>query len=170
MLETVEEMLESIKWLKVLGYSNQFTIHRELVQDKAERDRVLEAATRAVDQDADLRRWKDKLAKVRREAVRIQEETGVAFDASQADETHAEGLVHSAAELTPAVADDTQAQSVEASKPKVQKPTAPKPKKPTAKASKIQPARAASARKKPGRRGGSRTGSGDDAAGRSADA
>lgn len=69
--EMVEEMLEQIRWLYVLGYSNQYLVAQKLNLDKAERDKILEAATRAVDKDAKLHEWQERLARIKGEATRI---------------------------------------------------------------------------------------------------
>ena len=45
----LEEVLESMRWMQILAYTNQYLLHEKLEVTKAERDRILEAATRAVD-------------------------------------------------------------------------------------------------------------------------
>ena len=72
--ELVEEMLEQMRWLWVLGYSNQYLLNQKLKLTKEERDKVLEAATRAVDKDDKLHRWQQRLAQIKGEAVHIKRE------------------------------------------------------------------------------------------------
>lgn len=67
LLELVEELLDAHRWLQVLGFANQFMLTEKLGMTAAERDQVLEAATRAVDKDARLVAWRQRLAQVRRE-------------------------------------------------------------------------------------------------------
>lgn len=67
LLELVEELLEAHRWLQILGFANQFVLADKLAMTQAERDRVLEAATRAVDKDARLGDWRARLARVKEE-------------------------------------------------------------------------------------------------------
>lgn len=67
LLELVEELLDAHRWLQVLGFANQFVLTEKLGLTAAERDKVLEAATRAVDKDARLVDWRQRLARVRSE-------------------------------------------------------------------------------------------------------
>ncbi len=70
--ELVEEMLDTFRWLQILAYSNQYMINRKLRVDAAERDNVLEAATRAVEGDKKLHEWRRRLALLKRETVQIK--------------------------------------------------------------------------------------------------
>ena len=70
--ELVEEMLDTFRWLQILAYSNQYMINRKLKVDAAERDNVLEAATRAVEGDKKLHEWRRRLARLKRETVQIK--------------------------------------------------------------------------------------------------
>ncbi len=72
MAEVLEEVLDSLRWQQILGYSNQFLMTRHLDIDRAERDRVLEAATRAVEKDRRLHEWQTRLARVKSEVERIR--------------------------------------------------------------------------------------------------
>lgn len=72
LIELLEEMLESFRWQQVLGYSNQFLLNRMLDVPEDERDRILEAATRAVEKDARLHEWQDRLARIKGEALDMQ--------------------------------------------------------------------------------------------------
>jgi hypothetical protein len=65
LLELVEELLDAHRWLQVLGYANQFVLNEKLQIAPEERDRVLEAATRAVDKDARLADWRQRAAQLR---------------------------------------------------------------------------------------------------------
>lgn len=65
LLEVLEEVLESLRWQQVLGYANQFLLDRHVRVEPDERDRVLDAAVRAVDKDKHLRDWRDRLARLR---------------------------------------------------------------------------------------------------------
>lgn len=68
--ELVEEMVEQMRWLWVLGYSNQYLVQQTLKVDKAERDKILEAATRSVEKDQKLHEWQERLARIKDEALR----------------------------------------------------------------------------------------------------
>ena len=70
--EIVEEMLDTFRWLQILAYSNQYMINRKLKVDAAERDNILEAATRAVEGDKKLHDWRRRLARVKGETVQIK--------------------------------------------------------------------------------------------------
>jgi hypothetical protein len=83
LLELVEEMLEAQRWLQVLGFANQFMLTEKLAVTAAERDRVLEAATRAVDKDARLASWRQRLARVK--AALAAAEAGRRQEAEAAD-------------------------------------------------------------------------------------
>src|SRR5262245_1446173 len=78
LLELVQELLEAHRWLQILGFANQFALTDKLALAPAERDRILEAATRAVDKDARLQRWRQSLARVRAELARAETARSVA--------------------------------------------------------------------------------------------
>jgi hypothetical protein len=63
--ELLDEVLDEVRWLQILGYANQYLVNRFVKIDAAERDRILEAATRAVDKDAKAHEWRDRLARVK---------------------------------------------------------------------------------------------------------
>lgn len=67
LLELVDELLDAHRWLQVLGYANQFLLQDKLKVSQADRDRVLEAATRAVDKDARLSDWRARVDRLRKE-------------------------------------------------------------------------------------------------------
>ncbi|MEM7202489.1 MAG: hypothetical protein AAF628_19610 [Planctomycetota bacterium] len=74
--EMLEEVLDHVRWLWILGYGNQYLVGQKLKVDKAERDRVLEAATRAVDRDKKLHEWRERLAQLKGEVVRAKRDIG----------------------------------------------------------------------------------------------
>lgn len=74
LLELVEELLEAHRWLQVLGYANQFVLAQKVKMTDAERDSILEAATRAVDKDARLERWRERLGRLKGEVLAIKRE------------------------------------------------------------------------------------------------
>lgn len=65
LLELVDELLDAHRWLQVLGYANQFLLQDKLKVSQADRDRVLEAATRTVDKDARLADWRARVDRLR---------------------------------------------------------------------------------------------------------
>ena len=72
LVELLDEMLEAMRWLQVLGWSNQFLLQDKLGVDAEERDRVVAAAARAVEADQKLHEWRARLAAIRGEIVRIE--------------------------------------------------------------------------------------------------
>ena len=65
MLQMLEEILERFRWLQVLAHTQSFLLREKLKLDDAELDKVLKAATRAVDQDATWHRWQEGLARLK---------------------------------------------------------------------------------------------------------
>ena len=65
LVELVHELIEAHRWLQILGFANQFALAERLNLPVADRDRILEAATRAVDKDARLQGWRQRLTRVR---------------------------------------------------------------------------------------------------------
>jgi len=86
MAEVVEEILEHLRWQSVLGYSNQYLVSQHLQVDKAERDKILEAATRAVEKDGKIADWRERLARIKNEIVEAQRAIGRAETEMQAGE------------------------------------------------------------------------------------
>lgn len=74
LLDLVEELLEAHRWLQVLGYANQFVLAQKVKMTDAERDSILEAATRAVDKDARIERWRERLGRLKGEVLAIKRE------------------------------------------------------------------------------------------------
>ena len=77
--EVLEEVLDELRWMRILAYSNQYLLNRFVKVDPAERDRVLEAATRAVEKDSKLHEWRDRIAQVTARAVEIKRRMGRAM-------------------------------------------------------------------------------------------
>ncbi|MCC6784156.1 MAG: hypothetical protein IT457_15040 [Planctomycetes bacterium] len=69
--ELLDEVLEELRWVRILAYGNQYLLNRHVKLDAAERDRVLEAATRAVEKDGKLVEWRERLAQVRAGALHV---------------------------------------------------------------------------------------------------
>ena len=69
MLEIMEEVLERFRWLQILSHAQSFLLREKLGISDEELDRVLEAATRAVDQDASFERHLDGIARLKAQVV-----------------------------------------------------------------------------------------------------
>jgi hypothetical protein len=61
----LDEVLDELRWLQILGYANQYLVNRTAKVDADERDRILEAAIRAVDKDAKVHEWRERLARIK---------------------------------------------------------------------------------------------------------
>lgn len=72
LVELLAEVLDHLRWMQILAYSNQYLVNDMLQVDKAERDRILEAATRAVEKDHKLHEWQQRLAGLKGEMHRIR--------------------------------------------------------------------------------------------------
>lgn len=72
--ELLGEVLDELRWTRILAYSNQFLLSKHVDVSTEERDRILEAATRAVDQDQRLRAWHERLGQLKGEIGRIRPE------------------------------------------------------------------------------------------------
>ena len=70
LVELLGEVLETLRWTQVLGYSNQFLLAEKLAIPAAERDRVLAAAARAAAQEQKLALWRQRLARIAQELQR----------------------------------------------------------------------------------------------------
>ena len=66
-------MLDSLGWMRILAYSNQYLMNQKLEIEKAEQDQILEAATRAVDKDHKLHEWNERLARLKQGVADIQQ-------------------------------------------------------------------------------------------------
>lgn len=74
--ELLAEVLDNLRWMQILAYSNQYLVNDKLEVDKAERDRILEAATRAVEKDHKIHEWQDRLARLKSEIQDLQRRIG----------------------------------------------------------------------------------------------
>lgn len=72
----LEEMLERLRWQEILAHANQFLMTEKLQVSKQERDRILEASTRAVDRDGKLHQWRERLGRLKGELHRRQQTLG----------------------------------------------------------------------------------------------
>lgn len=57
LVELLEEVLDSMRWMQV---------------SQVERDQILEAASRAVDQDQKMHEWQERVGRLKTEIVNIQ--------------------------------------------------------------------------------------------------
>lgn len=65
MLEMLEEILERFRWLQVLAHTQSYLLREKLKISEEELDRVLEAASRAVDKDACWQGWQEGLGRLK---------------------------------------------------------------------------------------------------------
>ena len=70
--ELLHEVLDDLRWMQILAYSNQYLLSHKLDVDQAERDQILEAATRAVDKDQKFHQWRQRLDRLKSELSNIQ--------------------------------------------------------------------------------------------------
>jgi hypothetical protein len=72
LVEMIEEVLDSMRWMQILAYTNQYLLNQKLKVTKEERDRILEAATRAVDKDQKIHEWQDRIDQLKGEITNIK--------------------------------------------------------------------------------------------------
>ena len=72
LVELVQEMMQDLRWMQILAYSNQYLLNRKLEVTDSERNQILEAATRAVDKDAKLHEWNERLDRLKAELHNIK--------------------------------------------------------------------------------------------------
>ena len=72
LLDLVQEMMHDLRWMQILAYSNQYLLNRKLEVTDAERNQILEAATRAVDKDGKLHEWNERLDRLKAELHNIK--------------------------------------------------------------------------------------------------
>lgn len=72
LVELLEEVLDSMRWIQVLAYTNQYLLNEKLAVSQEERDQILEAATRAVDENQKMHEWQDRLGRLKFEISNIQ--------------------------------------------------------------------------------------------------
>lgn len=65
MLELLESVLERFRWLQVLAHTQSYLLREKLRIPQEELDRVLEAASRTVDRDAQQRAWNEEFARIK---------------------------------------------------------------------------------------------------------
>ncbi len=70
--ELLEEVLDSVRWLQVLGYTNQYLMGQKLKVSQEERDKILEAAARTVEKDRKQHEWRDRLARLKGEIAQVK--------------------------------------------------------------------------------------------------
>jgi vacuolar-type H+-ATPase subunit D/Vma8 len=87
LVEMLQEMLADMRWMQILAYTNQYLLSQKLSVTDAERDQILEAATRAVDKDSKMHEWNDRLARLKAEIAKIKRQVGSALAPSDGEET-----------------------------------------------------------------------------------
>ncbi|MCC6670750.1 MAG: hypothetical protein IT458_06805 [Planctomycetes bacterium] len=75
----LEEVLDQVRWLKVLGYANQHLLGEHLKIPAAERDRILAAAARAVEDDRQEHAWRARIAALKEAFLRQRRELRLAL-------------------------------------------------------------------------------------------
>ncbi len=105
LIALLEEVLERFRWLQVLAHTQSFLLREKLKIPEHELESVLEAASRTVDKDAQLRSWQEELGRlkggvkearrsIRRERKQLKREAKSARDsapgANDGDESSAE--------------------------------------------------------------------------------
>lgn len=87
LLELLEEILEEVRWSRILGFSNQFLMTRRLDVAREERDAILEAATRAAEADGKMGGWSSRLQAIRARLGQVERELeGPAGEAAEGTE------------------------------------------------------------------------------------
>ena len=72
LVELLEEVLDKMRWMQVLAYSNQYLLNEKLEVGPDERDHILAASTRAVDEDQVMGGWRQRLEGLKAEIANIQ--------------------------------------------------------------------------------------------------
>lgn len=62
--ELLGEILLALRWNQVLGWGNQYLLNQRLEVGPEERDRVMRAASAAVEADGQLRDWTERLRRI----------------------------------------------------------------------------------------------------------
>ena len=76
LVEMLQEILDDVRWMQILAYTNQYLLNEKLQVSQEERDQILEAATRAVDKDAKLHEWSVRLDRLKAEIANIKQKVG----------------------------------------------------------------------------------------------
>lgn len=91
--ELLHEVLDDLRWMQILAYSNQYLLSHKLDLDQEERDQILEAATRAVDKDQKFHEWRQRLGRLKSELSNIQRKVDHArADTGQDEREATDGL------------------------------------------------------------------------------
>ena len=69
--ELLEEVLGALRWSQVLGWGNQYLLNQRLDVTPQERDRVMKAAAKTVDEDGQLQGWQRRLDELKQRLARI---------------------------------------------------------------------------------------------------
>ncbi|MEC7585132.1 MAG: hypothetical protein VYE77_12510 [Planctomycetota bacterium] len=69
--ELVDEVLAALRWSQVLGWGNQYLLNQRLDVTQEERDRVMRAAAKTVDEDGQLQDWQRRLDDLKARLARI---------------------------------------------------------------------------------------------------
>ena len=76
LVEILEEVLDNMRWMQVLAYTNQYLLSEKLEVSQEERDQILEASTRAVEEDQAMQDWRQRLDRLKAEIGKIQDRIG----------------------------------------------------------------------------------------------
>lgn len=76
LLDLLDEVLEGMRWMQILAYTNQYVLNQKLEIPQDERDQILEAATRAVDKDQKFHEWRRRLDRIKQELNNINRSVG----------------------------------------------------------------------------------------------
>ncbi len=69
LVELVEEILDKFRWQQVLVHAQSFLLRDKLKISDAELNKLLEAASRAVDKDAAWTGWQERLGRLKGEVL-----------------------------------------------------------------------------------------------------
>ncbi len=72
LVELLEDVLDNMRWMQILAYTNQYLLNQKLEVSQQERDQILEAATRAVEGNQKMHKWQDRLHRLKAEIANIQ--------------------------------------------------------------------------------------------------
>ena len=72
LVELLDEVLESMRWMQILAYSNQYLLQQKLKVSQAERDQILEAATARWTRTRSCTSGRGRLDRLKGEIVNIK--------------------------------------------------------------------------------------------------
>ena len=78
LVELLDEVLKDLRWMQILAYTNQYLLNHHLEVAPEERNQILEAATRAIDKDAKMHEWRERLDRIKSEIVGIERRVSAA--------------------------------------------------------------------------------------------